>query len=310
MRKSFFATVVLGLLFLGDAVEMVQAAPGRPLPMGFAELCGTAPATCDLAGFELHRAVLRPDSSTDALRAVVAHARATPQPGLTVPDRPWLDFDDCSDLIVSPDCYLETLPLPRGWLFDLASLESRDIGSRLYGRLGMLPRGGGRQHLGKTYTIAGLTFRPALDRRYDAVGRASWYGHRYHSRMTSNGEWFDMEYLSAAHATMPLPSYARVINLDNGREIVVRVNDRGPFVADRLIDVSKRAAELLGFRDRGLAKVRVQYLGPAPLNDNGTELAAMNRELVRSAAIERGDDKVALGRAPVIVLAAAPVMNF
>ena len=310
MRTSFFATVVLGLVFLGDAVEMVRAAPGQPMPMGYQELCGAPSTGCDLATFELHRAVLRPDSSTETLRALASLARVGPQLSPMVPDRPWLDFDDCSDLIVSPDCYLETLPLPRGWLFDLASLEPRDIGSRQYGRLGMLPRGGGRNHLGRTYTIAGLTFRPALDRHYDAVGRASWYGHRYHSRMTSNGEWFDMEYLSAAHATMPLPSYARVVNLDNGREIVVRVNDRGPFVADRLIDVSKRAAELLGFRDRGLAKVRVQYLGPAPLNDNGTDLAAMNRELVRSAALDRGGEKLALGRAPLIVLAAAPVMNF
>ena len=301
--------VVLGLLFLDDVGPNAQAADSQA-PMGYTQVCGTGPASCDVTGYEVRRAVLRPDASADPHRVAAAIARVVPNPNLTIVDRPWLDFEDCGELIVTQDCYLESVPLPHGWLFDLATLVPRDLGSPQYRRVGMLPRGGGRYHVGKAYTIAGLTFRPTLDRRYDAVGRASWYGHRYHSRMTSNGEWFDMEYLSAAHATMPLPSYARVVNLDNGREIVVRVNDRGPFVADRLIDVSKKAAELLEFRDRGLAKVRVQYLGPAPLDDDGTDLAAMNREIVRSAAAERGVVPVALGRAPLVLLAAAPVMNF
>jgi rare lipoprotein A len=86
---------------------------------------------------------------------------------------------------------------------------------------------------------------------YDKVGQASWYGPKFHRRMTSNGEWFDQDYLSAAHPTLPLPSYARVTNLENGRQLVVRVNDRGPFVADRIIDLSKKSADVLGFRNRG-----------------------------------------------------------
>ena len=309
MRKSFFAMVVLGLPFLGDVVPNAQAAGSQP-PMGFTQTCGTGPAACDPTGYEVRRAVLRPDVSADPHRVAAAIATVVPNPTLTIVDRPWLDFEDCGELVVTQDCYLEAVPLPRGWLFDLATLAPRDLGSPQYKRVGMLPRGGGRYHVGKTYTISGLTFRPALDRRYDAVGSASWYGHRYHSRMTSNGEWFDMEYLTAAHATMPLPSYARVVNLDNGREIVVRVNDRGPFVADRLIDVSKKVAELLAFRHRGLAKVRVQYLGPAPLDDDGTDLAAMNREIARSAVAERGDVPAALGQGPLVRFAAAPVMNF
>jgi rare lipoprotein A len=105
--------------------------------------------------------------------------------------------------------------------------------------------------------------------------------------MTSNGEWFDMEGLTAAHATLPLPSYVKVTNLENGREIVVRVNDRGPFVGTRIIDMSKGAAEKLDFKRKGMAKVRVQYIGPAPLNDKGSHLLAMNRELTRGTSVSR-----------------------
>jgi rare lipoprotein A len=96
-----------------------------------------------------------------------------------------------------------------------------------------------------------------------------------------------MEGLTAAHATLPLPSYVKVTNLENGREIVVRVNDRGPFVGTRVIDMSKRAAEKLDFKRKGMAKVRVQYIGPAPLNDKGSHLIAMNRELARGTPVSR-----------------------
>jgi rare lipoprotein A len=163
------------------------------------------------------------------------------------------------------------------------SSPSRDpfagTGSPMYQGSGPLPKGGGRYHVGKPYEIAGQRFYPHEDPDYDKVGQASWYGPKFHRRMTSNGEWFDQHYLSAAHPTLPLPSYARVTNLENGRQLVVRVNDRGPFVANRIIDLSKKSAEVLGFRKRGTARVRVQYLGPAPLNDQGTHLASMNRHL-------------------------------
>src|SRR5262245_16066170 len=105
--------------------------------------------------------------------------------------------------------------------------------------------------------------------------------------MTSNGEWFDMEYLSAAHPTLPLPSYAKVTNLENGRQVVVRINDRGPFVDSRVIDLSRKSADALGFRQWGTAPVRVQYIGPAPLDDQGSHLAAMNQELLRGTPINR-----------------------
>lgn len=151
------------------------------------------------------------------------------------------------------------------------------VGSPMYQGSGPLPKGGGRYHVGKPYEVGGRRYYPAEDPGYDKIGQASWYGPKFHRRMTSNGEWFDQDYLTAAHPTLPLPSYARVTNLENGRSLVVRVNDRGPFVADRIIDLSKKSADVLDIRRKGTARVRVQYLGPAPLGDDGTDLARMNR---------------------------------
>ena len=161
------------------------------------------------------------------------------------------------------------------------------IGSPMYKGEGPLPKGGGRYEVGIPYEVAGLWFYPKEDPSYDEKGVASWYGKQFHRRMTSNGEWFDMDYLSAAHTTLPLPSYAKVTNLANGRELVVRINDRGPFVNDRIIDLSRKSADALDFRNKGKTAVRVQYIGPAPLNDQGSHLAAMNRELVRGTPLDR-----------------------
>jgi rare lipoprotein A len=129
-----------------------------------------------------------------------------------------------------------------------------------------VPKGGGKYHVGKPYTVGGTTFHPREDPKYNRVGLASWYGDLFHGRYTANGEIYDMDRLSAAHPTLPLPTYARVTNLNNGRSIVVRVNDRGPFANDRIIDLSRRSAEVLGVRRHGTAVVRVTYLGRAPLN--------------------------------------------
>ena len=128
-----------------------------------------------------------------------------------------------------------------------------------------LPRGGGRYQVGKPYQIKGRWYRPKEDPDYKAEGAASWYGDAFHGRLTANGEVYDMTHLTAAHPTMPLPSYARVTNLENGSSVVVRVNDRGPFEKGRVIDLSKRAAELLDYTHSGVAQVRVEYVGPAPL---------------------------------------------
>jgi len=154
-------------------------------------------------------------------------------------------------------------------------------GSPVYTKAGPIPKGGGRRHLGNTYTVGGRTWTPREDPTYNRVGIASWYGKRFHRRHTANGEWYDMNYYSAAHKTLPIPSYARVTNLATGKQLVVRVNDRGPFVGNRIIDLSRKSADYLGTKNKGTAKVRVEYIGPAPLNDKGSHLAAMNRELAK-----------------------------
>jgi rare lipoprotein A len=129
-----------------------------------------------------------------------------------------------------------------------------------------VPKGGGYYSVGKPYQIGGVWYKPREDPSYNRVGRASWYGELFHGRRTANAEIYDMDRLSAAHPTLPLPVYARVTNLRNGRSIVVRVNDRGPYARDRIIDLSRRSAEVLGFRRTGTTAVRVEYLGRAPLN--------------------------------------------
>ncbi|MFZ2100209.1 MAG: septal ring lytic transglycosylase RlpA family protein [Oricola sp.] len=129
-----------------------------------------------------------------------------------------------------------------------------------------MPRGGGRDQVGSPYTVAGRTYYPTAKPKKSEVGLASWYGAAFHGRLTANGEIYDMNHLTAAHKTMPLPSYARVTNIDNGRSLIVRVNDRGPFADDRVIDLSKRAADLLDYTHGGTAKVKVEYAGRAPLD--------------------------------------------
>ncbi len=118
---------------------------------------------------------------------------------------------------------------------------------------------------GEPYQVGGIWYVPHEQPNYDQTGTASWYGDAFHLKATANGETFDMNAVSAAHTTLPLPSMVEVTNLENGRKLVVRVNDRGPFVGDRIIDLSREAARQLGYERNGLAKVRVRYVGPAPL---------------------------------------------
>lgn len=121
-------------------------------------------------------------------------------------------------------------------------------------------RPGGAYKVGDPYRIAGIVYVPKIDYAYSHVGVASWYGHPFHHRRTANGEIFDQNDLTAAHQTLPMPSVVRVTNLENGRSIILRVNDRGPFVSGRIIDVSKKAAKLLRFHDKGVTRVRVEIL--------------------------------------------------
>lgn len=123
-----------------------------------------------------------------------------------------------------------------------------------------LPSGGGDYKVGSPYKVDGVWYTPAEDDGYSEVGIASWYGSKFHGRRTANGEFFDMNALTAAHKTLPMPSAVQVTNLRNGRTLALRVNDRGPFVNGRIIDVSRRAAQLLGFERDGVAKVRVEIM--------------------------------------------------
>ncbi len=120
-----------------------------------------------------------------------------------------------------------------------------------------------RVKIGQPYEINGQWYHPRLVDDYREVGVASWYGVPFHGRKTANGEIYDMHGISAAHPTLPLPSLAKVTNLQNGRSIVVRVNDRGPFAKQRIIDLSRRAAWELGFKDQGTTDVEVVYMGLA-----------------------------------------------
>lgn len=127
-------------------------------------------------------------------------------------------------------------------------------------RLGDTNKSQGAYKVGKPYQVRGVWYYPKEDWRYDRTGIASWYGPNFHGKDTANGEVFDQWAVSAAHKTLPMPSMVRVTNLENGRSLVVRVNDRGPFVSNRIIDMSHRAAQLLGFDTQGTARVRVQIL--------------------------------------------------
>ncbi len=149
--------------------------------------------------------------------------------------------------------------------------------------------GGGTYKVGKPYQVAGIWYYPKVDPTYDETGLASWYGPKFHGRKTANGDTFDMNALTAAHKTLPMPSRVRVTNLENGRSLDLIVNDRGPFVHGRIIDVSRRAAQLLGFRRKGVAKVRVSVLNggtvPAGTTVSGNEMPALRKGTVSAGTL-------------------------
>lgn len=152
---------------------------------------------------------------------------------------------------------------------------------RLYNEGDVIPKGGGRRYTGKPYVVAGQTYVPKENPNgYVREGLASWYGAAFHGRMTANGEVFDRHSIAAAHPTLPLPSYARVTNLDNGYSMLVRVNDRGPYHAGRVMDVSEEAADALGFHRKGTARVRVEYVGKASVagSDDRKLLASLRTD--------------------------------
>jgi rare lipoprotein A len=135
-----------------------------------------------------------------------------------------------------------------------------------------VPKGGGAYRIGKPYVVAGVTYVPEENPNYRAEGLASYYGQEFHGRRTANGEVFDMDSLSAAHPTLPIPCYARVTNMANHKSVIVRVNDRGPYHDNRIIDVSMKTAHVLGFRQHGVARVKVEFVGPASLDGSDDRL--------------------------------------
>lgn len=149
--------------------------------------------------------------------------------------------------------------------------------------------------IGQPYQVGGVWYYPRDDRDYEEVGIASWYGPGFHGKYTANGEIYDMDGISAAHKTLPMPSYVEVTNLENGRSLLVRVNDRGPFVGDRVIDLSRRTAQLLGLDRKGTGKVRVKRVYPSE-DQIATLQPKQTAPVVRAPA-----------PAPVMVAAAAPV---
>lgn len=148
----------------------------------------------------------------------------------------------------------------------------------------------------RPYQVRGRWYTPKEQPDYEEVGMASWYGDAFNGRPTSTGERFDMHALTAAHKTLPLPGLVEVTNLENGRRLVVRINDRGPFVDSRIIDLSREAASELGMLSQGVGRVRVRYLGRAPQQGGGTLLRA-------SAPTPRG---AVPASTPVSVAAIAP----
>ncbi len=135
-----------------------------------------------------------------------------------------------------------------------------DVGSDKYSQASAIKSQGGTYKVGTPYKVLGNWYYPKEDYDYSEVGIASWYGEDFHALKTANGENYDMNTLTAAHRTLPLPSIVKVTNLENGRSLVLRINDRGPYAKNRIIDVSKRAAQLLGFQAKGTAKVRVEIM--------------------------------------------------
>jgi rare lipoprotein A len=168
-----------------------------------------------------------------------------------------------------------------------------------------VPKGGGVYRVGAPYVVAGRVYVPEDNPSYRADGLASWYGEDFHGRQTANGEVFDLNGISAAHPTLPLPCYARVTNLSNGRSIIVRVNDRGPYHGNRIIDVSLRTSQLLGFQNNGTAWVRVEYVGRAPLAGSDDQVLASTLRQDEPAPMP-GSVKVASAK-PFIPAALTPV---
>ena len=177
-------------------------------------------------------------------------------------------------------------------LLGACAYGSVDLGDGKYTQASAITGQGGVYKIGNPYKIMGKWYYPKEDYNYSEVGTASWYGKDFHAKRTANGEKYDMNSLTAAHRTLPLPSIVKVTNLENGRSLVLRVNDRGPYAKNRIIDVSKRASQLLGFFTQGTTKVRVEVMEKeskalkAALTGEKTEEDCITEEIASENAIQ------------------------
>jgi rare lipoprotein A len=161
------------------------------------------------------------------------------------------------------------------------------------------------EQVGPPYQANGAWYVPTPEPGYSETGTASWYGPNFHGQLTATGDVFDETALTAAHPTLPIPSLVQVTNLDNGREVIVRVNDRGPFVGGRIIDLSRAAANVLGFEQSGQARVHVRYLGPAPRHVNADSAPAPDANVASDSEPHDGPRSLL----PVSIAPAAPVAS-
>jgi rare lipoprotein A len=188
----------------------------------------------------------------------------------------------------------------------LSACSSSRVASGVAGGAGSSYSGsatGGNYKVGQPYQIQGMWYYPKADYDYDETGIASWYGDDFHGKLTANGEIYNKNELTAAHQTLPMPSLVRVTNLDNGKSIVVRINDRGPYANGRIIDMSQRGAQLLGFEKQGTAKVRVQILA-----EESQAIADASKRMGSRAASEQMQENIPQ-QAPVDSVQVEPLPN-
>lgn len=183
-------------------------------------------------------------------------------------------------------------------VFILSSCAQTQLASHIAKTASPPSKSEGNFKVGKPYKVEGKWYTPQETYNFTETGIASWYGDEFHGKPTANGELFDMNELTAAHRTLQMPSLVRVTNLENGRSLIVRVNDRGPFKRGRVMDLSKRAAELLGFKNKGMAKVKLQVLSK---ESQDIAMAAKRGQDTRGMEVAMND-----GRRPHIQPASLP----
>lgn len=244
MRKTVFAAFTA----LGLCVASQLASAGEHWSLSNAPITYKLADPADMTGFHVApRPQYVPPTMPVPRAAAPVPQAAAPQlqiPQVQVPNMP---------RPLGPNT---SVPVPMASQLGAAIFDPSRVDQTLYPH----------QRIGKTYTVAGKSYTPRHQPRYDMVGTASWYGDKFHGKLTANGEKYDKNGMTAAHKTLPLNSLVVVTNLKTGTTVTLRVNDRGPFIGKRIIDLSEAAANIMGIKGSGLGEVRVQYAGPAAVN--------------------------------------------